>query len=323
MNDIAPHARRSTLRALNGNQTIDIDRELVVGRDPGCDVVLQEGQASRRHARLSPRPAGIWIEDLQSTNGTFINDQRVEGGALATHRDVIRFDSALFELQVEGADEEESAMTIMRPAVAPVAEPAREQVVAAKAGAKPPPAWALDGQQSVDGTQLFSGVQMQADAPDSAGQPAAGAVMVPTLLGLGAPVRDVRFQMIASGTVSQWEVGRAEGADIRIDDSSVSKNHAQIINEGARWKVVDLMSANGTYVNGAKGLTSYLKSGDRIRFGQVECQFLLTDQAQSASSAPQSAGATGRPGRGKLALLAFVATAAILAIAVWAISGKH
>ena len=33
------------------------------------------------------------------------------------------------------------------------------------------------------------------------------------------------------------------------------------------------MSANGTYVNGVKGLTSYLQSGDLIKFGQVECQF--------------------------------------------------
>lgn len=319
MNDTAQNAR-STLRALNGSQRIDIDRELVVGRDSACEVVLQEGQASRRHARLSPRPAGIWVEDLQSTNGTFINDQRIEGGAIATHGDVVRFDTTAFELQVEG-EEESGSMTIMRPVFAPQGDTPREQVVAAKAGAKPPPAWALDGQQNVDGTQLFAGTPLAMPVSDAGVAPAADAVTVPTLLGLGAPVRDVRFQMIASGAVSQWEIGRAEGADIRIDDTSVSKNHAQIINEGARWKLVDLMSANGTYVNGEKGLTSYLKNGDRLRFGQVECQFLLAGQDQAQAATAQST-AADRPARGKLALLSFAVTAVVIAVVAWLVAGR-
>lgn len=319
MNDTAPQAPRCTLSALNGNQRIDVDRELVVGRDADCDVVLQEGQASRRHARLSPRPAGIWVEDLQSTNGTYINDQRLESGALAAHKDVIRFDTAAFELNVAGADDNDAAMTIMRPAFASTAAQSapREQVVAAKAGTKPPPAWALDGQDNVDGTQLFAGAPAQARLPGAPAQ-AADAVTVPTLLGLTDPVRGVRFRMVAAGGVSQWEIGRAEGADIRLDDSSVSKNHAQIINEGARWKLVDLMSANGTYVNDVKGLSSYLTSGDRVRFGQVECQFLLAD---AQLSAPQAA-ANERPARGKQALLAFAVTAVVLAVAAWLIAGK-
>jgi pSer/pThr/pTyr-binding forkhead associated (FHA) protein len=50
------------------------DREtLLIGRDPGCDIPLQEDTVSRRHARLLFRD-GTWIvQDLRSTNGTFVN----------------------------------------------------------------------------------------------------------------------------------------------------------------------------------------------------------------------------------------------------------
>jgi pSer/pThr/pTyr-binding forkhead associated (FHA) protein len=66
--------QESTLLALDwsGNQD-----QLLVGRDPGCDVVLAEPTVSRRHAQLFFR-AGSWtVQDLESTNGTLLNGKRV------------------------------------------------------------------------------------------------------------------------------------------------------------------------------------------------------------------------------------------------------
>lgn len=49
------------------------DAELFVGRHPDCDIVLSVPEVSRRHARLVLRD-GIWsVQDLESTNGTFVN----------------------------------------------------------------------------------------------------------------------------------------------------------------------------------------------------------------------------------------------------------
>jgi pSer/pThr/pTyr-binding forkhead associated (FHA) protein len=327
MNKIPQQICGCTLHALAGDQIIEVSGELTVGRDNSCDVVLQQGQASRRHARLSPRPDGVWIEDLQSTNGTFINDTRLSGGVLARHGDVVRFDTMAFSVSVAGAEDADSNATMLRAAptqrnvVAAPAKPApKDQVVAAKATTSPPPAWALDGQQSVDGTQLFSGTMMMKnmDALAAAAAPAA-AVTIPTLIGVSEAVQGMRFQLVASGAVNQWEIGRAEQCDIRIDAPSVSKNHAQIINEGVRWKLIDLMSANGTYVNGVKGLTSYLKSGDSVRFGQIECRFLLAD---GAGAQPQvEASGHGAPAakmpRWQLGLISFAVTAAAVAAVMW------
>lgn len=43
---------------------------LMVGRDPGCDIQVQDRQVSRFHARITPTPEGVIIEDLGSKNGT-------------------------------------------------------------------------------------------------------------------------------------------------------------------------------------------------------------------------------------------------------------
>ncbi len=50
-----------------------LNRPLVVGREAGCEVVIPDRQVSRFHARLTPGPAGVVLEDLGSKNGTHYN----------------------------------------------------------------------------------------------------------------------------------------------------------------------------------------------------------------------------------------------------------
>ncbi|MDP2341350.1 MAG: FHA domain-containing protein [Deltaproteobacteria bacterium] len=53
--------------------------ETVIGRDPVCDIVLSEKAASARHARIRRGPGGFYeLEDLGSTNGVFVDGERVE-----------------------------------------------------------------------------------------------------------------------------------------------------------------------------------------------------------------------------------------------------
>jgi len=93
------------------------------------------------------------------------------------------------------------------------------------------------------------------------------------LVGLTGPVKGRNFSFGARDVLTKWEIGRAENSEVHINDASVSRNHAQLVNDKGRWKLIDLMSANGTYVNGNKCLTSYLESGDSVRFGKQEFMF--------------------------------------------------
>jgi pSer/pThr/pTyr-binding forkhead associated (FHA) protein len=54
---------------------------LVIGRGDDADLRLDDTQASRRHARVTPTDDGAVVEDLDSTNGTFVNRQAVHGTA--------------------------------------------------------------------------------------------------------------------------------------------------------------------------------------------------------------------------------------------------
>jgi hypothetical protein len=69
--------------------------ESVIGRDFRSDVVVHDREASRMHARVSPDIAGSWIiVDLATTNGTFVNSERIVGPATLRFGDVIRIGRA-------------------------------------------------------------------------------------------------------------------------------------------------------------------------------------------------------------------------------------
>jgi EAL domain-containing protein (putative c-di-GMP-specific phosphodiesterase class I) len=79
-----------------------------VGRDPGNQLMLQALGLSRRHAELAVDGAGhLVITDLGSTNGTWVNRERIEGAAVVVVNDIIHFGNAEFRL---GKHREESVM---------------------------------------------------------------------------------------------------------------------------------------------------------------------------------------------------------------------
>jgi pSer/pThr/pTyr-binding forkhead associated (FHA) protein len=55
-----------------------------VGRAPGADFILDAALVSRLHCRLEAEGEGLLVVDLDSTNGTFVNDKRVERARLAS-----------------------------------------------------------------------------------------------------------------------------------------------------------------------------------------------------------------------------------------------
>jgi len=53
--------------------------EMVIGRDASSDIIINDAEISRKHAHLTLGPAGYTLEDLGSTNGSYVNGQRLSG----------------------------------------------------------------------------------------------------------------------------------------------------------------------------------------------------------------------------------------------------
>lgn len=334
------------LQSVDGEQQLVVDRELKMGRSSGSDIVLDQGGASRQHAVLVPDPEGVWVQDSGSTNGTFVNSKRIEQPCLLKEGDQLQTGQSVFTLVIKAPEPEQDsdATLLYGESVDPdatllhrdwgtnEAEPAEDSSPdksmpaddpkPEESDSKAPPSWVLNNQQSVDGTAFFSkdslpGLQPHSDEKSVSQQEA---VAEPTLIGTSDPIVGLRFQLIGEGK-DQWEIGRSPNADVMINHESVSSAHAQIINEAGRWKVVDLMSANGTYASGKKCLTGYLSSGDLVCFGSVECVFMLPE------SEPQSGSATKPEPQKKIsrsdvktAAIAFTATALVAGIVLLVIT---
>lgn len=65
-------------KGANPGQAFPIDlTEMYIGRDLACEIVIQDTEVSRRHAKIYISGSGFVIEDLGSTNGTFVNGERI------------------------------------------------------------------------------------------------------------------------------------------------------------------------------------------------------------------------------------------------------
>ena len=81
-------------------QTFDLDDELTVGRSPGCGVpTTYDVYSSTLHARLFRRDDQLWVEDLGSTNGTFVNSERITQAMRLGRGDLLQVGATVFEVR--------------------------------------------------------------------------------------------------------------------------------------------------------------------------------------------------------------------------------
>lgn len=102
-----------------------------------------------------------------------------------------------------------------------------------------------------------------------------------TLLIVNGPNRGMRFEIDDENR--HVIIGRSVGTHIRVDDSEMSRRHAEVTVQSGRFHIRDLGSANGTFVNGRKLSESVLQHGDTIRLGHTRLTFQLTQVEPAAS----------------------------------------
>ena len=218
---------------------------LVFGRDASCDVVVAGKDVSRRHAEIMQTPKGYLIVD-SSTNGTSVNDTRIEGQRLLARADVITIGEEKFRFYADTA-------------AAPPNPPPPSPGPTASAPSAVPPAKGEKLRETVHGVPA---------APRPSGAPLASFIV------RGGALKGQRFS-VKTPVVN---IGRADYNDVVLPDESVSTTHAKLQRREGVWILVDLDSTNGTFVDGdqIKGEAA-LAPGATLRFGDVTLVFEPTD----------------------------------------------
>ncbi len=216
---------------------------LVFGREAGCDVVVTGQDVSRRHAEIMVTPKGYVLVD-SSTNGTFVNEEAVQGQRLLMRADLIRVGEDTFRFYADPAPAPAQA-----PPVAPVGAGARLQ----------------DTAFGLPSVKRGAAVQ---EGPLASFLVRSGAIKGQRL-SVRAPVVNI---------------GRAEYNDIVLPDESISTTHAKLQRREGIWVLVDLDSTNGTFVDGERVQGEVpLAPSAIVRFGDISLVFEPTDDAMGVA----------------------------------------
>lgn len=135
------------------------------------------------------------------------------------------------------------------------------------------------GRAGPQGTILFRPGELD-DVINSPSADVDGDVTRAALIGITPPFLDQRFVLKTGKTL----IGRGEDNDIVLPDGSVSAQHAWILNEGGSYRVMNMLSTNGTFINDAKEHEAVLADGDRLRFGRAEFVFRAAAAANMAAT---------------------------------------
>src|SRR5437762_10562590 len=125
----------------DGREYVITGASLVFGREAGCDVVVAGNDVSRRHAEIVQTPKGYLLVD-SSTNGTFVNEERVEGQRILARADVIRLGDEQFRFYADVAPATAPPPPSPGPAASPpwaAPPPAEAQPTGGPGQATPPP----------------------------------------------------------------------------------------------------------------------------------------------------------------------------------------
>ncbi len=241
----------------DGREYVIPGPSLVFGREAGCDVVVAGKDVSRRHAEIVQTPKGYLLVD-SSTNGTFVNEERVQGQRILARADVVRIGEENFRFYAD-----------LTPASPPAPGP--------PSSSGPPPGPATNAPQAAPPSPPSSNPPLPAGARSSgpAGRPSQAGPLA-NLLVKGGALKGQRFQ-IRTPVVN---IGRADYNDVVLPDGSVSSAHAKLQRREGVWVLVDLDSTNGTFVDGERVQGDMaIAPGATVRFGDVQLAFEPTDDA--------------------------------------------
>lgn len=277
------------------------------GRSEFCDFILDDKSVSRSHLEVRVTSSSVYVTNMSSNNHVYINGKKLETAEIADGDEIKlgvfrilmqkgEHDEIAPPAEVQIQDEispqhEEGAVSPLvgldvgseRAPKADV-ENNNDEGIDAQSAAQLVP----EGEAAVPANALGGGeLQLQPSlnrAPNQEGTALHGE----TQLEIKPIVAKLMFtEGPKAGEelfVETFEVtlGRSKKADIFLDDDKLSRIHAKITRVGMGYRLIDMNSRNGTYVNGMRILEHPLNSFDEIQIGHSKIKFLIHDVMASA-----------------------------------------
>src|SRR5437660_4961177 len=273
-----------------GREYVITAATIVFGREAGCHIVVAGKDVSRRHAEIVQTPKGYVLVD-SSTNGTFVNEERVEGQRVLQRADVIRMGEESFRFYTDLVPISAAGPKLGPAAEAPSAAPLETGAPVRVPVASVPPVPPVAPPRAPAPVPAVPPPSRPAAPPAGAGErlkhtmhgveavprpPQAGPPPLASLLVKNGALKNQRVPV----TPPVSNTARADYNDIVLPDPSVSTAHAKLQRREGVWVVVDLDSTNGTFVDGERVTgESPLAPGTLLRFGDVQLVFEPSDDA--------------------------------------------
>jgi len=234
------------------------------GRSEFSDIVLPSDSISRSHLELRVTESSVYMTNMSSSGKVKLNSQPRETGELNDGDELLL---GPYKLVIFYGEKEEE-----KPAEKEVAEPAEGsggEVVEAEFGKR-------KTEKAAAPAAVLEEVHSYPSEGSSALRAETVVEMKPVVAKLIFSEGPRKGEEIFLETF-EITLGRSKKADIYLDDQKLSRIHAKITRVGMGYRLIDLNSRNGTYVNGMRILEHPLSSFDQIEIGYSKIKFLIHD----------------------------------------------
>lgn len=274
-----------------------------IGRSEFCDLILQGKEISRSHLEIRVTESSVYITNMSTSGRVKVNGERVETAEIQDG-DRVQVGNYKIYFQVDRENKEEVAQLIESKEDNNAANSPGPEFELFKPNLEDP-AEQKDEFHPEEQVEVVAQVDPEAVPPkeeegprfaevkdfpipekwsqDNAFEGALAVKTENTALENQAVVAKLIF---TEGPLAGSEIplqgyeitmGRSRKADIFIDDEKLSRKHAKISRVGNGYRLIDLESRNGTYVNGVRILEHPLNSFDVIELGNSKIKFLILD----------------------------------------------
>lgn len=283
------------LRSFEQDESYTITNGTVVGRELDCGICLDYAKVSRYHAKFSLIEGALFIEDLHSSNGTYLNGHRIVSRVPVTVGDEISFGDVRYRMTSGQSGTTESTqlfspntalasgvVNLHKTTTPSHTQPGFSQPLGAQSN-HPPQAHVQQAStprseqpmRDEPQTRLYSADQIVSMAQRNLDHHADLDIgSGPRFIILTAPLRGQVLNVGLPEAGTSLTMGRDDSCDIVVPEASVSRQHASITYSGLQFHIDSSHASNPLLINGEiQEGRALLRHGDKVQIGRVDVLF--------------------------------------------------